>query len=163
MRPRQPFAYQRGSGYFQGTPYQWGTGFPPYRNLQTGDGFGDFFRNVMRFLVPIVSPIVGRTARTFVSSAADQLREGKSFAEAAKKSIAPALGEAMDAATGTIMEKVKGQSGSGRKRRRKGKRKAPKAKRRRKQSGGRRKRRGVYKRGGKKRKSHKIRFLKSNF
>lgn len=156
-------AHQWGGGYFRGTPYQWGTGFPPYRNLQTGDGFGDFFRNVMRFLSPIVAPIIGRTARTFVSSTADQLKEGKSFAEAAKKSIAPALGEAMDATTGTIMSKIKGQSGSGRKRRRKGKRKAPAAKRRRKQAGGARKKRRVYKRGGKKRKSHKLRFLKSNF
>lgn len=59
--------HQLGSGYFKGEPYQWGNGkhmqigggrvFPPYRNIQDGDGFGDFISSIFRHILPILAPI----------------------------------------------------------------------------------------------------------
>lgn len=177
-------SHQWGNGVFRGQPYQWGTGYPPYRNFQEGEGIGDIFRTVMRFLLPIVTPIAAQTASKFIGSTAQAMKEGHSIGSAAKRSIAPALGVALEGATSKIMEGVTKatQGGTGRKRKRRrtsgarkrvkrrrvataqtgGRRKRRKTARRKKQTGT-GKRKGVYKRRRRVRKFRPTQFLNSNF
>lgn len=98
------YIQQQGRGQF--IPFQGG-------DFQYGNGIGDIFRSIGRFLLPILTS----TAGGFIGSAAQGLSEGKSFGEAAKQAIKPSIGAAVDSTSSQIMNKVRG-GGRKRKRRR---------------------------------------------
>lgn len=89
--------------------------YPVFRGAQVqyGNGIGDIFRSIGRFLLPIFSS----SAKTFVQSAAQGLSEGQSIKEAAKQALKPTLSSAMSGTAEQVMKKV---SGEGKRRKRRG-------------------------------------------
>ncbi len=115
-------------------------GIPVFRGdaVQQGKGLGDILKAVARFLIPIVSPIFGSAASSFITSTSSGINEGKSLKESAKAAISPTLSAGLSAAGDVAMARLGGkQGGSGRKRRKKSK--GPKAKKPKVQKGGKRK------------------------
>lgn len=90
---------------------QSGGNFPIYRgtDLQYGNGFGDIFRSIGRFLLPILAPV----ASQFISSTAQNLSEGRNLREAARAAVNPTISEALSATGSQIMSRIP-QRGSGR-------------------------------------------------
>lgn len=102
-----PIQYGSGSMtplYFAGVPEQYGAGL--------GNILGSLFRRVVPFLFPAVKNV----AKSFISSAARNLAEGKSFGESVKDTLKDtgrqALGE-----VGEIATKVMSGSGKRKKKR----------------------------------------------
>jgi hypothetical protein len=94
---------------FRGTPYQ------------TGEGLGDILRAFSRVLLPILGPIASSFASRFIKSTSAGLESGKSLKDSAKSSLGPAVSDGLSSAGDQIMSRIsKAQSGSGRRRRRKG-------------------------------------------
>ena len=117
--------------------------------VQQGKGLGDILKSVARFLIPIVAPIFGSAASSFITSTSDGIHEGRSLKESAKAAISPTLSAGLSAAGDVAMARLCKQGWSGRKRRRKSK--GPRAKKRKTQTG------SGGKRKSKKRKSPKRR------
>ena len=95
------FRSQHGAGYI-----------PVYQGLaryQSGQGFGDFFRGLLRRVLPIALN-VGKSA---LSAMADAQEHGASFTDTLKSGIRPA---ATTALRSTVAELTKAQGGSGLKR-----------------------------------------------
>ena len=84
-------------------------GMPRY---QSGKGFGDFFRGLLRRILPIALN-VGKSALSAMSDAQEQ---GASFSDTLKSAVRPATKAAIH---GTLTQIDKAQQGSGRKRGRK--------------------------------------------
>lgn len=128
--------------------------YPVFRGapVQYGNGIGDIFRSIGRFLMPIFAS----SARTFLSTAAQGLTEGQTLKEATKRAIKPTLTKAVEGTTDQVMSKFSGQGR--RRRRRAGKRRTAK-----KRVIAARSR--VYKGAGKKRKGKRKfpKFIASNF
>lgn len=145
------YTNQRGSG---------ATNFPVFRGsaVQYGNGIGDIFRSIGRFLLPIFAS----SAKTFVQSAAKGLGEGQSLKEAAKHALKPTAMSAVQDTTERVFKKFTGQ---GKRRRRSRKKKAAAA------VAGRRSSKRVYKHApaARKRKSPRKpkpsfkRFIPTNF
>ena len=115
-------------------------GIPVFRGdvVQQGKGLGDILRAVARFLIPIVSPIFGSAASSFITNTSSGINEGKSLKDSAKAAISPTLSAGLSAAGDVAMARLGRQGGSGRKRRKKNS-KGPKAKKPKVQKGGKRK------------------------
>lgn len=91
--------------------------FPVYRGAeyQYGNGIGDIFRSIARFLVPILVP----TAAEFIRTTGIGLQEGKTFKDAAKASLPHTITKAIESGLGEIRRRGgdpsdRGQMGSGR-------------------------------------------------
>ena len=84
-------------------------GMPRY---QSGKGFGDFFRGLLRRILPIALN-VGKSALSAMSDAQEQ---GASFSDTLKSAVRPATKAAIH---GALSQIDKAQQGSGRKRGRK--------------------------------------------
>ena len=142
---------------------QSGGALPVFRGtpIQGGQGLGDIFRSVARFLLPIVAPILGSVASKFVTTTSEGLNQGHSFRESAKGAIGPTLSAGLSSASEQVMNRISGQSGSGRKRKA-----APKKKKNAKKS---KWAKGVFKgtkskkKKSKKNKKNSFRVLPTNF
>lgn len=95
---------------FRGAPYQYGS------------GFGSILKTIGRFLFPIAAS----AAKSFISSAASGLSEGKSIKEAARGALGPAIESLGSDVTKHVASKVSGQQGGKGKRRKSKRRKAKK-------------------------------------
>ena len=113
-----PFMY--GGGYNSLRKYQYGGArLPVYHGerYQYGDGIGDIFRGIGRFLLPILSPIFSKGIGSFVSNTASGLSSGQSLGEAAQSAIKPTAIDTVNAAGERIVRRI--QTGQGRRRKRK--------------------------------------------
>jgi hypothetical protein len=79
---------------------------PVFVGGQHGEGIGDFFRSVLRFIAPIAL----RGLSTFASSTMRAHEGGASLKDAARGAIAPSLGAMASAVQGSFERK---QTGSG--------------------------------------------------
>ena len=130
--------------------------FSGYDQEQRGEGLGDIFRSILRFL----SPIAQSAATKFITTTSKGLEEGQSVGQAAKSALMPTLSEALMSGAQQGMARMGGK-GRKRRRRRTSKRGGRKSKR---TSGGEKKirnRKRVYK--GKRKNTKRIRFLPTNF
>jgi len=68
-----------------------GGGLPSFQGTQYqhGNGIGDVLRGIFRTLIPIFGPIAANTASTFLTSAAQSIKEGKNLKEATKSALMP--------------------------------------------------------------------------
>ena len=66
--------------------------------------------------MPIVAPILGFVASSFVTKTSEELKQGYSFRESAKGAIGPTVSAGFASASEQVMNRISGQSGSGRKR-----------------------------------------------
>ena len=87
------------------------------RQLQYGEGFGDIFKSVWKYVFPVVSS----TAGTFLQELVKKKGEGVDWKESAKAAIKPTLMEAVSRGAEQVSKAIdeRKQSGSGRRRRRK--------------------------------------------
>lgn len=88
---------QRGSG---------DSAYPVFRGapVQYGNGIGDIFRALGRFLFPILAT----GAKTFVSTAAQGISEGQTFKDAAKGAFKPTFSSTVQEAGEQIFKKLRG-------------------------------------------------------
>ena len=98
------------SAYCRYYEAQSGGQLPVFRGgVQNGEGLGDFFRGLLRF----VAPIAVRGISNFAGHMIDGRHKGQSLKEAAKQAIRPTLG----AVASSISEQMQGakseQTGSG--------------------------------------------------
>ena len=88
------------------------------RQVQYGEGFGDIFKSLWKFVFPVVSS----TAGTFLQEMVKRKGEGADWKESAKGAIKPSLLEAVsrgaEQVSKAIDERKQSGSGRGRKRRR---------------------------------------------
>lgn len=119
--------------------------YPVFRGapVQYGNGIGDIFKSIGRFLLPIFAS----SAKTFVQSAAQGLSEGQSLKDAAKHALKPTFSSTVQDAGERIFKRF---AGGGKKRKRRAKAKKRKAKR-------------VYKGGPRAKKARKSQFDPINF
>jgi hypothetical protein len=97
MDPRQ-------AAYYQYYVAQRGGQLPVFRGgRQGGEGLGDFFRGILRFIAPIAL----RGLTTFAGKTLDAHQQGASLADAAKSAIKPTL----QSVGSSISDRM--QSGSG--------------------------------------------------
>ena len=77
------------NAYLQHYKNQAGGKFPVFRGTpyQRGEGLGDIFRAVLRFLAPVASS----AATTFIKNAASRMETGEEVQDAAKGALKPAL------------------------------------------------------------------------
>lgn len=161
MEKSKVFSDQLCKAYFEHFKKQQGGSLGTFQGsrFQSGEGLGDIFRAVGRFLFPIFSSGASR----FITSTASGLNSGQNLKDAAKSAIGPTMNDVLSNAGDAVMKKM---SGSGRKRRRtkrgvyKGQ---PKRKRRKstKQKGKGRKRSNRKRRNSKRKKRQRV--LKTNF
>ena len=90
---------------------QVGGKLPVFRGspFQRGEGLGDIFRAVLRFLLPVAST----AATTFIKGTADELNQGATLKDAAKG----ALGDTLRSGVGRAVERL--TTGKGRSKRKK--------------------------------------------
>lgn len=88
--------------------------YPVFRGsaYQHGQGIGDIFRHIGRWLAPFL-PVAVDAAKTFISGTASNLSQGKSIKEAAKSAISPTIKGAATGIGEAMASKINGQSGSG--------------------------------------------------
>jgi hypothetical protein len=85
---------------------QSGGELPVFRGgLQNGEGIGDFFRGLLRF----VAPIAMRGISTFAGSMMDAHQKGQTLKEAAKQALKPTLG----AVASSISDQLQAQKQAG--------------------------------------------------
>ena len=77
------------NAYFQHYKNQVGGKFPVFRGtpFQRGEGLGDIFRAVLRFLAPVAAS----AGTTFIKNAASRMEHGEEVQDAAKGALKPAL------------------------------------------------------------------------
>lgn len=98
---------------------QYGSGassYPVFRgsSVQYGNGIGDIFKSIGRFLLPIFAS----SAKTFVQSAAQGMSEGHSLKDAAKQALKPTMTSTVQDAGERIFKRFVG-AGKGKKKKRK--------------------------------------------
>ena len=89
------------------------------RQVQYGEGFGDIFKSLWKFVLPVVSSSAG----TFLTELVKRKGEGADWKESAKGVIKPTLLEAVSRGAEQVSKAIdeSKQKGSGKRRRRKGK------------------------------------------
>ena len=88
---------------------QSGGELPVFRGgLQSGEGIGDFFRGLLRF----VAPIAMRGIKTFAGNVTDAHQKGATLKDAAKGALKPTLG-AVASSIGEQLQARNDQAGSG--------------------------------------------------
>ena len=93
----------RYSAYCRYYQAQSGGELPVFRGgLQNGEGIGDFFRGLLRF----VAPIAMRGIKTFAGNVMEGHQKGQSLREAAKQALKPTLG----AVASSIGEQMQAQN-----------------------------------------------------
>lgn len=96
-----------------------GMQYPVFRGsaVQYGNGIGDIFKAIGRFLIPIL----GGSAATFLNTAASGFLEGQPLKESIKGAIGPTMSKAFYSTAEQVKKRISPQEGSGsRKRRRVG-------------------------------------------
>lgn len=97
------------SAYCRYYEAQSGGELPVFRGgLQSGEGIGDFFRGLLRF----VAPIAMRGIKTFAGNVMDAHQKGATLKDAAKGALKPTLG-AVASSIGEQLQARNDQAGSG--------------------------------------------------
>ncbi len=94
--------------------YQLGGNFPVFKGSrygQSGEGFGDVFRSILKYVIPVVS----EGATSFLGSLFRGRESGATWKDALKSSIKPTIMSTVDAGTTQLQQAM--SKGSGRKRR----------------------------------------------
>ena len=98
------------SAYCRYYEAQSGGQLPVFRGgVQNGEGLGDFFRGLLRF----VAPVAMRGISTFAGHMMDGRQKGQSLKEAAKQAIRPTLGEVASSISERMQGAMSEQTGSG--------------------------------------------------
>lgn len=104
--------------------------FRGQRDYQQGAGFGDFFRGLLR----VILPVAVRGAATFLGETSRAHDSGMSLGDAAKSALRPTAGVVLSGASEAIQRRMQGR---GRKRKHKKVYKGGRAKKRRRRRGAR--------------------------
>jgi hypothetical protein len=70
---------------------------------QRGDGLGNILKSAGRFLIPILAPILGSAAKSFMDNAASGVIENRSYRDVAKGAFGAALADVKQTAPAEIM------------------------------------------------------------
>jgi hypothetical protein len=90
---------------------QAGGSLPYYKGAASmkGYGFGSWFMNLFRRAIPIVAPIAKAAATRFVSSARQNLEQGRSLGESLKRGAVDAGSDALAEGVQVVKKKMRGE------------------------------------------------------